>query len=215
MTMLRRSGPRPAPQHLPLAESVRSRHRQQLLRTVQTHHPPFEGQRARSSPSRTTHRGAGHLHCTLPGKAWEKAASKSPKSHINARNPQKKIIPKSHIDAGTFPALPRRCCRRRRVCYTPPSRPGPHPVFLQVESLSCLHAAGRVGGSLAAVGVLSPTLQTLRLTREQYLAGRQSRAYEGRSRRAACSHSWATTRRVTRAQCSPEELEAANTTRPT
>ena len=72
-----------------------------------------------------------------------------------------------------------------------------------------------MGGSLATVGVLSPTLQRLRLTREQYLAGQQSCTYEVRSRRAvrSHSHSWAATRRVTRAWCSPEELEAANTTR--
>lgn len=96
-----------------------------------------------------------------PGKKLQKKPLKShikdgklkknptPKSHIDARNLQKKP-PKSLIDASKHLALPRcRCCG---ACHVPPSRPGPRPISLQVKSLSCLHAAGRVGGSLATVG---------------------------------------------------------------
>lgn len=209
------------------------RHRWKLPRTVETCSHPCEGM-ACTQAHPTLPTGVGHLQRTLPGKAAkkplecptsdEKLPKKPPKFHINAINLQKnppspasmpytcKKTPNSHIDATKHPVLPR-CCRRG-VCYVPPSRPGLCLISLWVKSLSCLRAAGRVGGSMAAVGVLSPTLQRLRLTREQYLAGRQSHAYEVRSHGAVRSHShnWAATRSVARARRCPEELEAANTT---
>lgn len=79
------------------------------------------------------------------------SCKKNPKSRIDARKLQK--TPKSHIDAGKYPAAP-----------ATQHLHGPHLISLQIKYLSCLHAAGWVGGSLAAVGVLSPTLQRLRLT---------------------------------------------------
>lgn len=91
MTMLCCSSPCPTSQHLPPAESLCSQDTD--ISSPGQWRPTTIRARdsARSSPSHTTHRSAGHLHHMLQGKAWEKAASKNPKSHINARNLQKKF----------------------------------------------------------------------------------------------------------------------------
>lgn len=89
----------------------------------------------------------------------------------------------------------------------------PIQVLIRPLSRSSPSPARPVAGSL--LGVLAPTLQRLRLTREQYLAGQQSRTYEVGSRGAthSHSHSCATTTRLARARTSPEELEAVKARR--
>lgn len=97
--------------------------------------------------------------------------------------------------------------------HVSPSWPSPCPLSVLVTPL-CLLAAwpGGQRRGHGTGGCLLPYKDS-RLAREQFLAGRRGRAYEVRGRGAerSHSHSWAASRRVTRARCSPEELEAANT----
>lgn len=121
----------------------------------------------------------------LQKRAWEKLQRKKQVPH-----------PSGHASSSaiTVPPMPIQALIR------PLSRSSPSPARL-------------VAGSL--LGVLAPTLQRLRLTREQYLAGQRSRTYEVGSRRAAHSHSHscATTTRLAWARASPEELEAVKARR--
>lgn len=93
--------------------------------------------------------------------------------------------------------------------------PMPIQALIHLLFRSSPSPAGSAAGLL--LGVLAPTLQRLRLTREQYLAGQRSCTYEVRSRGAthSHSHSCATTTRLARARASPEELEAVKARRST